>query len=76
MGIEFCIANLEIDSKRVKLQFWDTAGEERYRRAISASYFRRMHGSLICFDITNRESFEDIEHWMDMIELHASSDNL
>lgn len=47
----------------MKLDFWDTAGSERYR-TITPSFYRKSAGIIFVFDITNRKSFEDIEKWM------------
>ena len=47
----------------VKLQLWDTAGQERFR-SVSKAYFRNAVGALICYDITNRQSFEDLQGWI------------
>ena len=48
--------------KRVKLQIWDIAGQERFRTA-GASYYRGALGVLLVYDVTNRESFQNIGYW-------------
>ena len=52
-----------VDGKSVKLQIWDTAGQERFK-PITSCYFRGSHGCLATFDVTNRESFRNIEKWV------------
>ncbi|XP_074072765.1 ras-related protein Rab-42 [Macrotis lagotis] len=47
---------------RVKLQLWDTAGDERYR-SITRSFYRNVVGVLLVFDVTNRKSFDHVEDW-------------
>ena len=62
---------MEIKGKKVKLQIWDTAGQERFK-TITASYFRGANGILLIYDITDRESFESLSHWLIEIEKNAS----
>ncbi|XP_074153726.1 ras-related protein Rab-42 [Sminthopsis crassicaudata] len=63
VGVEFYSSMLELASgSRVKLQLWDTAGDERFR-SITRSFYRNMVGVLLVFDVTNRKSFDHIEDW-------------
>jgi len=73
LGIEFKIKIIEADDKRVKLQVWDTAGQERFR-TLHRGYYRNTHGIILCYAINNRESFEQIEFWMEEIRQYASKD--
>jgi len=50
------------DGKRIKLQIWDTAGEERYR-VITTAYYKGAMGFIVMFDLTNEESFAAIKSW-------------
>lgn len=54
----------------IRLFVWDTAGQERFRQ-ITRMYYRDSHGVIICFDITNQESFEQCDFWLKDIEKHA-----
>jgi small GTP-binding protein len=61
---------LDIDSKSVKLQIWDFAGSERFV-SITKSRFEEANGIIIVYDITNQESFEDIErYWGQELSKH------
>ena len=71
IGVDFKVKTLEIDKKNVKMQIWDTAGQERFRTVVS-SYFKGSHGIFIIYDITNRESFKNLENWLGEIEKNAS----
>ncbi|XP_058409410.1 ras-related protein Rab-42 [Diceros bicornis minor] len=63
VGVEFYSRALQLPAgPRVKLQLWDTAGEERFR-CITRSFYRNMVGVLLVFDVTNRKSFEHIPDW-------------
>jgi small GTP-binding protein len=63
IGIDFKIKSIVIDNSKVKLQIWDTAGQERFR-TITTSYYRGSHGVFIVYDVTDRESFSNIEKWL------------
>lgn len=63
IGIDFKIRTICLDGKMVKLQIWDTAGQERFR-AITASHYRGAKGVAIIYDISNRESFDELPRWL------------
>lgn len=56
IGVEFAAKNLKINRKTIKLQIWDTAGQENFR-SITRSYYRSAIGALLIYDITRRETF-------------------
>ena len=58
---------LDLNGKRVRLEIWDTAGQERFR-TITTSYIRGAEGVMLCYDVTNRESFTAVDNWMKEIE--------
>lgn len=60
------IKNVRVGSGRVELCIWDTAGSERFRTtALLPMYYRRARGAIVVYDITNKQSFIDIEEkWM------------
>jgi Ras-related protein Rab-1A len=70
IGVDFKTKDIIVNDKRVKLQIWDTAGHERFR-TITTSYYRGAHGIVTVFDLTDRESFEHIEKWLDEINKYA-----
>ena len=55
------------------MQIWDTAGQERFR-TITKSYYRGSNGIVVVYDITNRESFENVKMWMTEVDTLASAD--
>ena len=50
---------------------WDTAGQERFR-TITSSYYRGAHGIIIVYDVTDRESFNNVKHWIQEIDKYAA----
>ena len=64
IGVDFLMKSLKINDQIVKLQVWDTAGQEKYRSMIS-SYYRGAHVALIVFDLTSHTSFEALPLWIE-----------
>ena len=48
------------------LQIWDTGGQQRYRPVLSTCY-RSAHGVIVVFDVTNAQSFANLQQWLDEI---------
>lgn len=66
IGVDFRLSTIEKHGKVHKLQLWDTAGQDRYRRIVT-SYYRGASGVIIVYDITNRDSFNQVEFWLNQI---------
>ncbi|CAD8084354.1 unnamed protein product [Paramecium primaurelia] len=64
IGVEFGARMIEFDGQNIKLQIWDTAGQESFR-SITRSYYRSAAGAIIVYDITKRETFENISRWLE-----------
>ena len=63
VGFEFLTFNLRINSNVVKLQIWDTCGQEVYKSLIS-NFYRNCSLALIVYAINNRNTFEHAENWL------------
>ncbi|EGR32356.1 Ras family protein, putative [Ichthyophthirius multifiliis] len=63
VGVDFLAKSIKLDDKNIRLQLWDTAGQERFRSLIP-SYLRDATCAIIVFDVTNKESFNNIERWL------------
>ena len=59
IGIDFKIKTIDLLGKRVKLQIWDTAGQDRFR-AVTRSYYRGAQGILLCFDATDPATVDSL----------------
>ena len=63
VGVEFGTKSVEIEGKKIKVQIWDTAGEERYK-SITSTYYKGAKGAFIVYDITRKITFESIDKWI------------
>jgi len=63
IGVEFGARMINIENKPIKLQIWDTAGQESFR-SITRSYYRGAAGALLVYDITRRETFSHLTRWL------------
>lgn len=66
VGVEFGIKIINVDSKRIKLQIWDTAGQENFR-SITKSYYRDARIVILVYDITSVKSFTAVHFWYEDI---------
>lgn len=72
IGVEFGARMITIDGKQIKLQIWDTAGQESFR-SITRSYYRGAAGALLVYDITRRDTFNHLTTWLDDARQHSNS---
>ena len=73
IGVDFRFKTMIVMDKIIKVQVWDTAGEERYR-SITNAYYRGAEGILIVFDLTNEESFKSIQNWINEVTVFTGKD--
>lgn len=66
IGIDFKTKYFKFDEDKVKVNYIDTAGQEKFR-AISVNYLKGTDGAVLVFDITKKETFELIGNWLDDI---------
>ncbi|PVU88913.1 hypothetical protein BB561_005645 [Smittium simulii] len=66
---------LNIDDKPIKLQIWDTAGQESFR-SITRSYYRGAAGALLVYDITRRDTFDHLATWLEDARKHSNSSTI
>lgn len=62
IGASFVECEVETSCENVNLQIWDTAGQERFRCMVPM-YMRNSAAAIIMYDVTNRQSFEDVDKW-------------
>ena len=71
LGLDFKTRTIELDGKIIKLQIWDSAGQERFMK-ISPNFLRPAHGVIVVYDVTNQESFDNVRRWLHEIDSYAS----
>ena len=70
IGVEFGARLITLDKRPIKLQIWDTAGQESFR-SITRSYYRGACGAMLVYDVTRRDTFTHLHRWLD--EAHQNS---
>ena len=76
IGIDFKSKPLKInDNTTVKVLVWDTAGEEKYK-GIVKSFYNKANGILLTFDLTNKESFDRIDFWVQELKKNVGLNDL
>ena len=73
VGFEFVSFNVKVQEKIIKLQIWDTCGQEVYRSLIS-SFFRSASLAIIVYSIDTEDSFNNIEKWLNDIKTQSNPD--
>ena len=73
LGIDFQTKFVNVSGKRVKLQIWDTSGQERFW-AVTTHFFRGAKGALLVYDITDEKSFQDMTRWLKSIQDNTDPD--
>ena len=64
IGVEFAAKNVKIRGKTYRIQIWDTAGQESFR-SITRGYYKSSVCALVVYDISNKESFNNISTWIE-----------
>jgi small GTP-binding protein len=71
VGIDIKNKTFELDRDVVKLQIWDSAGQERFH-SIASSFYKGAMGILLVYDCTNEDSFRNVGKWLHSIQTHGS----
>ena len=73
IGFEFFSFNVKIDGKVVKLQIWDTCGQEAYRSLIT-NFYRNSSLAIMVYSINSRDSFDNLNIWLKELKTHSNPD--
>lgn len=73
IGVDYRDKMVKIEGAPMRLQLWDTAGQERFR-SLTSNFFGRADGFVLCYDISNRPSFDHVIGWMRDIKTRAPPD--
>ena len=67
---------LKLDGKTViKLQIWDTAGQEQFR-SITKLFYKNSHAALVVYDVTKQDTFKDVSDWLNEIEDNRDQEDM
>ncbi|KAI9297676.1 ras-domain-containing protein [Neoconidiobolus thromboides FSU 785] len=72
IGVDFKVKDLNLDDKQYKLTIWDTAGQERFR-TLTSSYYRGAQGVILVYDVTKKETFDNLEQWFIELETYCKN---
>ena len=72
IGIDYKIKSITNNGYNIKLQIWDTSGQERFR-SMTNNILKGAHGIIFVYDITNKKSFEGIKNWLAQAENYNSN---
>ncbi|XP_077122053.1 ras-related protein Rab-24 [Ranitomeya variabilis] len=67
IGAAFVAKAINVGGRNVMLGIWDTAGSERYE-AMSRIYYRGAKAAIVCYDLTDRSSFERVKFWVNELQ--------
>ena len=73
VGFEFLTFNMKVNDKVIKLQIWDTCGQEIYKSLIS-NFYRNSSLAVLIYAIDNKESFNHVENWLNDLKSQANPD--
>ena len=65
----FVNKRIDVDGEAVNLEVWDPAGQERFRSLNTPMYYRGAAGAVVCYDITDAESFEHVPGWYAQLQM-------
>ena len=73
IGVQFSTKCVNIEGCNVRVQIWDTAGQDKYRTVTSA-YYRGAYGALLVYDITRLETFHRLDLWTKELKQYVKED--
>lgn len=71
IGVEFGAKTIELEGKLIKIQIWDTAGQEAFQ-AITRTYYKGAVGALLVYDITRKDTFLHVTKWLEEVKTNSS----
>ncbi|RKP06244.1 P-loop containing nucleoside triphosphate hydrolase protein [Thamnocephalis sphaerospora] len=75
IGVDFKVKVIEFEDKKYKLTIWDTAGQERFR-TLTSSYYRGAQGVILVYDVTNRDTFDQLANWFHELSTYSNGQNV
>ena len=73
IGMDCKYKNVDLENgESIRLQLWDTAGQDRFR-SITRNLYKGAAGIILIYDVTNRKTFESIKNWVESIRAEVSN---
>lgn len=73
VGLEFFTKEETINGKLIRVKIWDTAGQEQYK-SLTKNFYRNADGVIICYDVSDRTTFDRVQEWVQSIEDYTSNE--
>ena len=73
VGFEFFSFNIKMEDKVIKLQIWDTCGQELYRSLIT-NFYRNSSLAIMVYSVTSKDSFDNIDVWLKELRMNSNPD--
>ena len=70
IGINFKVKTINFKGKKIKLNIWDTDGQERIRN-ITQVFYKGAHALIFMYDVTDQNSFKNLSNWIKQVEAHG-----
>ena len=72
LGVEFGSCLLKVEEMHMKIQIWDTAGQESFR-SVTKIFYKGASAIFLCYAINSRQSFDNLRVWLQEIEQECSN---
>ena len=72
IGVELSSKSYQVDNKIIKINIWDTVGQERFT-SLTSAYYKGAQGALIVYDITRQNTFDNISKWYKELKTKIAS---
>ena len=73
IGFEFLLMHFRVNDLKIKLQIWDTCGQEMYRSLIQG-FYKNTSLALIVYDISRKDSYENLDNWLKDLRSHTDEE--
>jgi small GTP-binding protein len=73
IGFEFLLMHFKVNDLKLKLQIWDTCGQEMYRSLVQG-FYRNTSLALVVYDVSQKKSYDGLDIWLKDIRQHTEQD--
>lgn len=73
IGCDYAVKRVKVGGRVVKLDLWDTAGQEAYR-AVTRTFYREAQAAVLVYNLTKNSTFQAIENWLRDLREHSGPD--